>query len=179
VLSVVGTLKEFRNNALGQQITVFADHKNLAYKNFNTERVMRWRLVLEEFGPDLQCIKGERNVVAGAQEIFNVSECFGCDDDDLPPSSFPLRHKDIAKAQMHDPALPLKLRSHKDCSEATFRGGDKDYKLMCHDGKIALLPSPQQKTTDWCHEMLCHPGVTRTEATIVTKLADREQSAIL
>jgi hypothetical protein len=48
---------------------------------------MRWRLVLEEFGPDLQYyIKGERNVVADTlsrleiddeQEIFNISECFG------------------------------------------------------------------------------------------------------
>jgi hypothetical protein len=130
LLSIVATLKEFRNILLGQQMTVFADHKNLTCKNFNTERVMRWRLVLEEFGPDLQHIKGERNVVADAlsrleiddeQEIFNISECFGYDDDDLPPSSFPLRHEDIAKAQLDNPALLLKLRTHKDFSEATFR----------------------------------------------------------
>jgi hypothetical protein len=131
LLSIVATLKEFRNILLlGQQITVFADHKNLTYKNFNTERVMRWRLVLEEFGPDPQHIKGERNVVANAlsrleiddeQEIFNISECFGYDDDDLPPSSFPLRHKDIAKAQLDNPALLLKLKTNKDFSEATFR----------------------------------------------------------
>jgi hypothetical protein len=95
LLSIVATPKEFRNILLGQQTTVFADHKNLTCKNFDAERVMRWRLVLEEFGPDLQHIKGERNVVADAlsrlqiddeQEIFNISECFGCDDDDLPPT---------------------------------------------------------------------------------------------
>jgi hypothetical protein len=57
-LSIVVTLKEFRNIPSGQQITVFIDHKNLTHANFNTKRVMRWRLVLEEFGPDLQCIKG-------------------------------------------------------------------------------------------------------------------------
>jgi transposase InsO family protein len=175
LLSIVATLKEFRNILLGQQTTVFADHKNLTCKNFNTERVMRWRLVLEEFGPDLQHIKGERNVVADAlsrleidddQEIFNISECFCYDDDDLPPSSFPLRHKDIAKAQLDNPALPLKLRTNEDFSEATFRGGDEEHKLMCHNGKTASPPSLQQKTMDWCHEMLCHPGTTRTEATI-------------
>jgi hypothetical protein len=37
---------------------------------------------------------------------------------------------------------------------------------MCHNGKTALPPSSQQKTMDWHHEMLCHPGTTRTEATI-------------
>jgi hypothetical protein len=129
LLSIVATLKEFQNILLGQQITVFADHKNLTYKNFNTERVMRWRLVLEEFDPDLQCIKCERNVVADAlsrlkiddeQEIFNISECFGYDDDDLPPSSFPLRHKDIAKAQLDNPASLLNYELTKTLVKPPF-----------------------------------------------------------
>jgi len=57
LLSIVETLKEYRNIFLGQQIEVFTDHKNLVHKHFNTERVMRWRLLLlhtvEEFGPKL------------------------------------------------------------------------------------------------------------------------------
>ena len=42
------------------------DHKNLTYKNFNTERVMHWRLLIEEFGADLTYIKGEDNIIADA-----------------------------------------------------------------------------------------------------------------
>ena len=66
LLAIVETLKEFRNILLGQQITIHTDHKNLCYKHFNTSRVMRWRLLLEEYGPDIKYIKGEKNVVADA-----------------------------------------------------------------------------------------------------------------
>ena len=53
--------------------------------------------MLEEFSPDLQYIKGTRNVVADAlshleiddeHEIFNISECFGYDDDDSHVAPF-------------------------------------------------------------------------------------------
>jgi hypothetical protein len=175
LLSIVATLKEFRNILLGQTITVHTDHKNLTYKHFNTERAMRWRLVLEEYGPELEYIKGERNVVADAlsrldieddREIFNISECFGFDDDDLPESAFPVRYRDIAKAQKATPALQIKLASHKDYDETTFCGGDTTHILICRKGKIALPPSLQQKTIDWYHETLCHPGETQTEQTL-------------
>ena len=85
LLSIVETLKEFCNILLGHHITVYTDHKNLTYKHFNTERVMRWRLILEEFGPELKYIKGENNVVVDAlsrlekspnQEILNISELY-------------------------------------------------------------------------------------------------------
>ena len=111
LLSIVATLKEFRNILLGHQIMVYTDNKNLTYKYFNTERVMRWRLILEEFGKELRYIKGENNVVADAlsrlemsenQEILNISELYGYDDSDLPDSTYPIRYHDISKAQKTD-----------------------------------------------------------------------------
>ena len=36
LLSIVETLKEFRNILFGHQIAVYSDHKNLTYKLFNT-----------------------------------------------------------------------------------------------------------------------------------------------
>ena len=66
LLSIVETLKGFRNILLVHQITVYTDRKNLTYKKFNTERVMPWHLILEEFGPELKYIKRGNNIVADA-----------------------------------------------------------------------------------------------------------------
>ena len=73
LLAIVETLKEFRNILLGQKIRVYTDHKNLTYKNFNTEHVMRWRLVLEEYGPELIYIKGESNIIADALSRIDLN----------------------------------------------------------------------------------------------------------
>jgi hypothetical protein len=154
LLSIVATLKEFRNILLGHQITVYTDHKYLTYKNFNTERVMRWRLVLEEYGPELIYIKGESNVVADAlsrleiddkREIFNLSKSFGFDDSDLPATAYPLRYCNIAKPQKTHLPLIKKLASHIKNSKTTFRGGDKPHQLICHVTEKSPFLRPYNK----------------------------------
>ena len=75
---------------------------------------MRWRLILEEFDPEIKYIKGEINVVDNAlycleknynQDILNISELYGYDDKDLPDSDDPIRYHDISKAQKTDAKL--------------------------------------------------------------------------
>ena len=132
---------------------------------------MRWRLILKEFGPELKYIKVENNVVADTlsrlemsdnQEILNISELYGYDDEDLPDSAYPIRYHNIAKAQETDAKLQQKLVSHKDYTLDTFLGGDKDHRLIFRNNKICLPKALQKKTVYWYHEMLCHPGETRT-----------------
>ena len=52
LLAIVETLKEFRSILLGQRVIVYTDHKNLTYKVFNVERVMRWRIICKEYGAE-------------------------------------------------------------------------------------------------------------------------------
>ena len=197
LLVIAETSKEHRNILLGHKICIYTDHKNLTCKNFNTDRVSRWRLLIEEHGPELICLPGEMNVVTDAlshlprDDVADVgtqikfenkpaSECaflslhacnaqwFGLDENDdfQIDSSFPLSHETISNAQSQDHDLLQKALTSDSYSQTTFRGGGKSHELMTHNGKTVIPKSLQQKTVDWHHGYLCHPGETHTKQTI-------------
>jgi hypothetical protein len=66
LLATVETLKEFKGMLWGQQIKVFTDHANLMRDalGLTLDQVYQWRLLLEEYGPKIVCIKGIHNTMA-------------------------------------------------------------------------------------------------------------------
>ena len=68
LLSIVETLKEFRNILLGYKLEIFTDHKNLTFEKeqSDSQRLQRWRSLINEFDIELKYIKGEANIVADA-----------------------------------------------------------------------------------------------------------------
>ena len=101
---------------------------------------MHWRLILEEFGTEHKYSKGEINVVANAlscldkndnQEILNISELYGYNDDDLPDNYYPILYHDISKTQKTDTKLKHNLISHKYYTLDIFRGGNQNHRLIC------------------------------------------------
>ena len=67
-LGIVKTLKEYQTLLLGNKIVVNCDHKNLTHNltKFNTQRVLRWRILIDEFGATFKHKAGEENVIANA-----------------------------------------------------------------------------------------------------------------
>ena len=154
LLSIVETLKEYRNILMGHEIEVFTDHKNLVYKNFNTERVMRWRLLIEEFGPKLTYIKGENNIVADAlsrlrlKEVDFSLEAFAADDETSDfPTDFPLSYAQIAHEQSKDVKLQdaFVKTGQTNYVKETFRHSDKSYELITRKKKIVLPKALERK----------------------------------
>ena len=57
--AIVETLKKFKGMLWGQRIMVYTDHKNLIQEalGLTYDRVYQWRLLLEEYGPNIVHIK--------------------------------------------------------------------------------------------------------------------------
>jgi hypothetical protein len=70
----VETLRELLNIILGYKIIVHTDHKKLTYAKSTSDRVMRWRLLREEFGPELRHIKGRHNLIADALSRLDLDD---------------------------------------------------------------------------------------------------------
>ena len=48
----------------GAKIIIYTDHKNLSFRTFSVQRVLQWRLYIDEFDTLLTHIEGEMNVLA-------------------------------------------------------------------------------------------------------------------
>jgi RNase H-like domain found in reverse transcriptase len=68
ILSLVETLRAYRNILLGHKIIIDTDHQNLVNDQTRHEsaRILHWVWLIEEFGPKYIYLPGPENVVADA-----------------------------------------------------------------------------------------------------------------
>ena len=48
LLSIIETPEKFRTILLGHKLIIYTDHQYVTCKNFNSDRVLIWRLIIEE-----------------------------------------------------------------------------------------------------------------------------------
>ena len=195
LLSIVMTLKEFRNILLGQRINIHTDHKNLEsdFSNMTSQRSIRWRMLIEEFGPNISYIKGTANTVADALSRLNFSgnitnktynklfchvakimtktnfnNILYAKKAVLPEDSdndfYPLDMNDVAQAQATD--TNLRNRIHQKSKRKYTKKVVNLQEVVLENGKIFIPKNLRRRTLQWFHHWLCHPGETRLEQTI-------------
>jgi len=157
---------------LGQQIEVFTDHKNMVCKCLNTEQAVRWRLLSEESGPNLSCVKGMNNIVlmlsADQTEGFSAEAFAGelANEEEEFPMGCPLSHKERAFRQKKDRAPQKKFRMQPElCIEKPRTFSDGTGELITENDEIRFPEHSQHKCAKWCHLTSMHPGEQRLELT--------------
>ena len=171
LLSTIETCKEYKNISLGYPIIVFTDHKNNTFNGLKaSDRVLRWLLLLEEYGVTFEYLPGKKNVVADALSRLDIDDLMIQEEEALALLSesehsnikFPMQTALIFKEQTRVKGLREKGLSQPHYSMQCIEG----YDLLCYKDKISIPQSLRQKVMSWYHEYLLHPGQNRTEKTI-------------
>lgn len=200
LLSIVETLKEFRNILLGHEIEVFTDHNNLTFETIESasQRVQRWKSLIQEFGVTLQYIKGEANVVADAISrlpitghdeppspktleedtcdllcvdalfITPCADCFSLDPEEI---AFPLAPQIVEAEQK----LELQKKSSKQMNlELARKSSEWKYtmvegiNLVHYRDRVYVPKTLRTRVLEWYHLYLQHPGGDRLASTLTT-----------
>ena len=167
LLAIVETLKEFRYILYGHRVIVYTDHKNLCSTTAQHEgqRVMRQRLIMEEYGIEIRHIEGEKNYTADALsrldfedkiESFRL-ECFASQDTDDVNDFDVLQLHNIARLQQK------KMHLYK---EYDVRREPCGRFLFVHKNRVVIPKELRDTMLRWYHETLNHPAVSRMKATI-------------
>ena len=186
LLSIVECLKQFRNILFGYKINIYSDHKNLVYEATLSEsqRVMRWRLLLEEFGPHIHHIAGVDNIVADTLSRVRLTNV-GEDENESSQkqklqelyaatrirsirAEFPLEKgliRDEQQKELNKRRSILKNLIEDKDSGYTISNID-NVKLILKDYKIFNPESMREATLNWYHHYLDHPGGDRLANTI-------------
>lgn len=75
LLAIVWAIKEFRHYLYGRKFKLYTDHQPLTYSLTNANnKIIRWRLALEEFDYEIIYKPGKQNVVADALSRIKTEE---------------------------------------------------------------------------------------------------------
>jgi len=154
LLSTIETCKEYKNILLGYPIIVFTDHKNNTFNGLKaSDRVLRWLLLLEEYGVTFEYLPGKKNVVADALSRLDIYYLKIQEEEALALLSesehsnikFPMHTALIFKEQTKVKGLREKGLSQPHYSMQHIEG----YDLLCYKDKICIPQSLRQKVLSW------------------------------
>ena len=170
LLSIVEILQEYRNILLGQRIVVHTDHKNLSFSQFQSARVTRWRLIMEEFGPEIRYIKGERNIVADTMSRHLIQRNVEVEEEEIyeqimeATHLYPLGNDVLEMEQERDP----EIKKNEELKKSMVYETRGKFMLLCKDNRVYVPRALREQIMDYYHAILLHPGQNRTYQTMRT-----------
>lgn len=156
LLAIVRILDEHRTLLWGQKIIVYTDHKNLEAERFTSLRVTRWRLTIEEFGPQIEYLPGKHNIIADGLSRLPFSTETPIPEDILIctiiPEDCPVDLMRIFEHQKNDTSM----------NKAELEQQKFGNRVLFTRNKAIVIPkSLQPDMLDFYHGVLLHPGSTR------------------
>ncbi|KAG7369915.1 integrase core domain containing protein [Nitzschia inconspicua] len=189
-LAIVEVLTVFRSMLLGAQLNIKTDHMNLTRDDIKSQRLLNWRLLIEEYAPTITYVSGEENVGADflsryplqssaeeEQEKALIPDSRALEESKLSEimlyypeeiETFPLRFETIHNSQLQDAALQ-QLRDQEGYGIEEFYG----FQFVCktdpqQDPRIVIPEALINDAIKWYHYVGGHVGSTRLYQTLST-----------
>ena len=177
LLSIVETMKEFRNILFGQKLAVQTDHANLVCKSLTSDRVMRWRLYIEEFSPELLYLPGVDNEAADALSRLPLIETPA--EPDNPSTALSTLHLDDAAPALDQYSADMcsslfNVEETLESNPVTFRVLEEAQKTDTHLKKLLAI-KPCLLTPEIFHggEFKCELWTFKQKIYVPQKLQQR------
>jgi hypothetical protein len=148
---------------------------------------MRWRLLLEEYGPKLIYLPGDITIVADELSPLSFNPIvttdqhsqdakgFGATKDVLPIDIHPLKHSNLLRDQQQLKHIHRMFKKVPHYNLKTFRGAYLNDPSFATRQKTVAPSDFQKPMVQWYHDTLCHPGITRTKKNKTTILVESPQ----
>jgi len=157
MLSIVETLRAYRNILLGHELVIYTDHMNLVNDRTRHEsaRIQRWVWLIEEFGPKFKYLPGPENVVADALSRLDKDSSPSDDDETYtnPATCFAMLDVDFLNPFREDDELHL--------AENVFSGAHKE-KDIVFPLSAQTIQEAQRKDQDLLKRLRDKPGYSDT-----------------
>ncbi|KAG7345279.1 reverse transcriptase RNA-dependent DNA polymerase [Nitzschia inconspicua] len=189
-LAIVEVLTVFRSMLLGAKLHIKTDHMNLTRDDIKSQRLLNWRLLIEEYAPTITYVSGEENVGADflsryplqssaeeEQEIALIPDSRALEDSKLSEvmlyypeeiETFPLRFETLHNSQLQDASVQ-QLSDQEGYAMEEFYG----FQFVCktdpeQDPRIVIPEALVNDAIKWYHYVGGHVGSTRLYQTLST-----------